>query len=209
MIAGEILIQPDDKILVVGFFTTVGGVTRNLIARLNSDGTLDTGFDVNLEQDTSFSIFSEGKSLSLAPENKIILSGRSFLIDGITHLCIIRLNSDGTLDETFKPNDEFFSLISDINGNSSFVSSTIVQTNGQIFAAGKFRLEGESGTRYLSLIEEVIPNKGYIIKDKEMFFNDAIEISGGIVVDPGSSLIASTESGEKIIIQLYGIEETI
>ena len=40
-------VQPDGKILIGGIFTTVLGVTRNNIARLNADGTLDTAFDPN------------------------------------------------------------------------------------------------------------------------------------------------------------------
>src|SRR6266446_6587314 len=45
-----VVVQPDGKILIGGDFTTVapnGGVpvTRNHIARLNSDGTLDTAFN--------------------------------------------------------------------------------------------------------------------------------------------------------------------
>jgi hypothetical protein len=39
--------QSDGKILIGGQFSTVGGITRNRIARLNSDGTLDTGFNPN------------------------------------------------------------------------------------------------------------------------------------------------------------------
>src|SRR5476651_2660840 len=46
------VVQPDGKILIGGDFTTLspnGGVavTRNHIARLNSDGTLDTAFNPN------------------------------------------------------------------------------------------------------------------------------------------------------------------
>jgi beta-propeller uncharacterized protein DUF5122 len=36
-----VVAQPDGKILVGGSFTTVLGVARNNIARLNPDGTLD------------------------------------------------------------------------------------------------------------------------------------------------------------------------
>src|ERR1051325_4912552 len=40
-----IRVQPNGKLLVSGFFTKVGSSSRNGIARLNSDGTLDTSFD--------------------------------------------------------------------------------------------------------------------------------------------------------------------
>jgi hypothetical protein len=36
--------QSDGKLLIGGRFTTVNGVGRTNIARLNEDGTLDTGF---------------------------------------------------------------------------------------------------------------------------------------------------------------------
>src|SRR5437868_7580064 len=47
-----VVVQPDGKILIGGDFTSVapnGGasVTRNRIARLNPDGTLDTAFNPN------------------------------------------------------------------------------------------------------------------------------------------------------------------
>ncbi len=42
-----VAVQPDSKILIGGTFTTVLGVPRNRIARLNTDGTLDTAFDPN------------------------------------------------------------------------------------------------------------------------------------------------------------------
>ena len=36
--------QPDGKLIVAGAFTSIAGTTRNRIARLNPDGSLDTGF---------------------------------------------------------------------------------------------------------------------------------------------------------------------
>ena len=41
----DIAIQPDAKILIGGAFTKVDDVARNHIARLNADGSLDTGFN--------------------------------------------------------------------------------------------------------------------------------------------------------------------
>ena len=41
----RIAVQSDGKVLLVGAFTTVNGVSRNRIARLNADGSLDTSFN--------------------------------------------------------------------------------------------------------------------------------------------------------------------
>ena len=40
-------VQSDGKIIIGGDFTTVAGVSRNYIARLNSDGSLDESFNPN------------------------------------------------------------------------------------------------------------------------------------------------------------------
>ena len=41
----SVLAQPDGRILIAGSFDRVNGQTREHVARLNSDGTLDAGFD--------------------------------------------------------------------------------------------------------------------------------------------------------------------
>src|SRR5439155_470667 len=44
----SIMIQADGKIIIGGTFTTIGGTARNNLARLNADGSLDTGFNPNV-----------------------------------------------------------------------------------------------------------------------------------------------------------------
>src|SRR6185436_315202 len=41
----DIVRQPDGKFIICGEFTSVHGVARSRIARLNTDGTLDTSFN--------------------------------------------------------------------------------------------------------------------------------------------------------------------
>ena len=43
-------LQPDGKTIIGGDFTHVGGVARNHLARLNADGSLDTGFAPVVDQ---------------------------------------------------------------------------------------------------------------------------------------------------------------
>src|SRR5450631_4882894 len=64
-----VVVQPDGKILLGGEFTTLapnGGatVTRNHIARLNPDGTLDTAFNPNANGDVyAIAVQADGKIL--------------------------------------------------------------------------------------------------------------------------------------------------
>src|SRR5947209_18141260 len=74
-----VVVQPDGKILICGGFTTLspnGGatVTRNRIARLNPDGTLDTAFNPNAN-DIVY-------SMALQADAKILVGGNFTSIGG-------------------------------------------------------------------------------------------------------------------------------
>ena len=69
-----VVVQPDGKILIGGDFTTLspnGGVavTRNHIARLNPDGTLDTAFNPNATG------YSRVYSIAVQADGKILVGG--------------------------------------------------------------------------------------------------------------------------------------
>ena len=90
--------QPDGKILIGGSFSTVLGVTRNNIARLNTDGTLDTAFNPNANGAVySIAVQADGK----------ILVGGNFMGDSIggqTRNRIARLDPTTGSADSFNPN---------------------------------------------------------------------------------------------------------
>ena len=75
----------------------MGGVTRNRIARLNADGTLDSGFDPNANSKCS----GHGGASRREDRDR----GLQFTsVGGVTCNRIARLNANGTLDSGFNPN---------------------------------------------------------------------------------------------------------
>src|SRR5437870_2283384 len=72
-------LQPDGKILIGGDFTAIGGVTRNYIARLNADGSLDTSFQPNIA-------LTYGGVLALKTEvdGKCLVCGECTMADGVS-----------------------------------------------------------------------------------------------------------------------------
>ena len=116
-------IQGDGKILVGGDFTQYSGVTANYIIRLNTDGTIDNTFN-------SGSGFSNGvSSMAIQSGDGKILAGGDFTqYSGVTANFIIRLNSDGTIDNTFNSGSGF-------NG---YVTSIAIQSDGKILIGGSF-----------------------------------------------------------------------
>jgi uncharacterized delta-60 repeat protein len=93
----KVFLQPDGRIIIVGFFTGVDGVARNKIARLNSEGSFDSTFDAG---GVSGSNITGLPSVLLQPDGKLILYGDYFSHDGPN---LIRLNANGSLDFSFSP----------------------------------------------------------------------------------------------------------
>ena len=96
-----VVVQPDGKILIGGEFTTLspnGGaaVTRNRIARLNPDGTLDTAFNPNANG-TVYAI-------AVQADGKILVGGDFTSIGGQTRNRIARLDATTGLADSFDPN---------------------------------------------------------------------------------------------------------
>src|SRR5664279_3327621 len=88
--------QTDGKLVLGGFFGTVGGTTRNRVARLNSDGSLDSAFDPNANGGLY--------GLALQADGKVVLCGQFTMMGGTTRNHVARINSDGGLDTAFDPN---------------------------------------------------------------------------------------------------------
>ena len=118
----EIAVQSDGKILIGGSFTTHNSVTKNRLLRLNSDGTVDNTFDIG----TGFNL--SVTSIFVQSDGKIIVGGTFTLYEGITKTRIIRLNSNGSIDNTFNAETGFNNTVRDI----------IVQSNSLIYVGGLF-----------------------------------------------------------------------
>ncbi|MCU1289713.1 MAG: hypothetical protein JWN60_1942, partial [Acidobacteria bacterium] len=85
----------DGKILVSGDFNRVGGVIKNNIARLNADGTLDNSFDSG----SGFNVAPV--SIAIQTDGKILAAGSFTTYNGVSRSGAARLNSDGSLDNSF------------------------------------------------------------------------------------------------------------
>ena len=117
-------LQSDGKIVIGGRFTSINGTTRNRIARLNSDGTLDTSFLAS-----GSGVNGEVFSLALQADGKTLIGGFFISVNGTARLGIARLNSDGTNDASF--------LAAGAGVNNS-VFAIAVQSDGRVVIGGLF-----------------------------------------------------------------------
>ena len=88
-------IQSDGKIIIGGDFTTYQGVTRNRIARLNTDGSYDTSFVIGDGFNNTVS------TSSVQSDGKILIGGGFTTYSGISTNKIVRLNTNGSYDTSF------------------------------------------------------------------------------------------------------------
>jgi uncharacterized delta-60 repeat protein len=120
----SIALQTDGKILIGGAFSTYNGATRNGMARLERNGSLETAFNPQ----TSGSVYT----FAIQSDKKILAGGFFTIIDNTTRSYIARMDSNGVLDISF----EAASVI-----NSS-VNSIALQNDGKILAVGNFIVTG-------------------------------------------------------------------
>jgi uncharacterized delta-60 repeat protein len=131
-----IAIQPDDKVIIAGSFSTFNGMTRNRIARLDDDGTLDTTFDPGVGP--NFLV----RDVAIQPDGKVLIGGSFTTVAGQSRKYIARLNDDGSLDSSFNPG----------TGTSSWVDAVALQSDGKVIIGGDFTtVDGEACNRIARL----------------------------------------------------------
>jgi uncharacterized delta-60 repeat protein len=126
----SLAVQADGKILVGGYFTTLGGQSRSNIARLNADGTIDSSFNPGANDLVD--------SLAVQADGKILVGGQFTTLGGQSRSYIARLNADGTIDSSFNP------------GANSTVYSLAVQADGKILVGGYFTTLGGQYRSYIA-----------------------------------------------------------
>jgi uncharacterized delta-60 repeat protein len=143
-----IAIQTDGKILVGGSFSTYNGTSSPRIARLNADGTLDSGFSIG----TSFN--SSVNTIEIQSDGKILVGGAFSAYNGTSSPRIARLNADGTLDSSFTVGTGF----------NSNVNTIAIQTDGKILVGGAFTTyNGTSSVRIARLNADGTLDSGFSV----------------------------------------------
>ena len=120
-------IQSDDKIIVVGSFTGFSGGSNGFgIARLNQNGSIDTGFNTG---GTGIGLVNfKANTCAIQQDGKILVGGQFGSYNGVNCRSLIRLNSNGSIDSSFTfPNYP-----------SSWVSRVLIQPDGKVLVEGLF-----------------------------------------------------------------------
>lgn len=142
-IAYAVALQPDGKIVIAGYgdgtFSSAQYHTTDFaLARLNTDGSLDRTFGVGgkvIAPMGSGGFFPDiAKALLIQPDWKIVAAGWAADFD-YTYSALVRLNPDGTRDNSFGSNGVVLSHPVD---GSAATEAAVLQPDGEILVAGAY-----------------------------------------------------------------------
>jgi uncharacterized delta-60 repeat protein len=128
-VVDKVIPLPSGKIFIAGQFTTINNVTRNRVARLNSDGTLDASFDPGVGSDGWVN------AAVLQPDGRIVIGGQFLNYAGTARAGVARINPDGSLDASLDPG-------AGVAGSNHLVRQMVLQSDGKIVMVGDFGTYG-------------------------------------------------------------------
>jgi uncharacterized delta-60 repeat protein len=133
-----IAVQPDGKILVGGLFHFYNGQPVNQLVRLNTNGTLDAGFNYTIPMG-----IGRVSKILVQTDGKILVSWWS----GSSSLAVQRLNEDGSRDMSFNANIPGSYLQSYV-----FVHALALQPDGKLLVGGSFGVSQSGLSGYRNLV---------------------------------------------------------
>ncbi len=129
--ARSVALQADGKIVVAGT-GYIGGTENLVLARYNSDGSLDAGFGADGKVAADFGGDDSGNSVVVQKDGKIVAAGGSCSGYPACDFAMVRYNTDGSLDPNFgaggKETTDF--------GGLDLASSVVLQADGKIVVLG-------------------------------------------------------------------------
>jgi uncharacterized delta-60 repeat protein len=136
----DVLVQPDGKILV-----SVGSYLpgRYVTLRYNANGTPDNSFGTAGVATISVGIQSDNAAaMALQPDGKILVAGYSNDSPSVGILSMIRMNPNGTLDNSFGSggSSRFF-----FTQHQNSINTMALQNDGKIVIAGSDSQSGSEG----------------------------------------------------------------
>lgn len=128
-----VLVQPDGKIVIGGRFTSFNGTSREYLARLHANGSLDTSF---VGPDFASSSGWRVNALAMQPDGKILVAGNFYFQSGASSGGLCRVTVTGARDSTFNGINDGSEDLG--GGFIRDVNSVAVQRDGKIVVGGSF-----------------------------------------------------------------------
>ena len=144
-IANAVALQADGKLVVVGqtYQNNDYSTEDFVVARYNTDGTLDTTFGSRGRVRTDFpGLAAVPSSVVIQPDGKIVVAGGAFpLFTFAGNFEVVRYNSNGSLDTSFGNGG----IVTTVFPEGSYAFDVALQPDGKIIAAGTLFIDFNPG----------------------------------------------------------------
>ncbi|QDU28395.1 Bifunctional hemolysin/adenylate cyclase precursor [Anatilimnocola aggregata] len=185
-------VQPDGKTLVAGSSMAIGAGGYLSLARLNADGSLDSTFgnggSVNIYVGIAPNRIG---GLAVQADGKILLTGSEFGLTTTFDVVVVRLNADGSFDNTFGTAGRTTLNINDHDESRAIA----VQADGKILIGGS--TVGSSGFDYFvtrlqtdGTFDSSFGTGGTTITD----LGDGSNVLNALVVLPGGQIVVAGQA---------------
>jgi uncharacterized delta-60 repeat protein len=145
----SVAIQADGKIVLAGGTYETNASNNIAVARLNTDGSLDTSFDgdgmVNFFLGNTTDV---GGAMALQADGKIVVVGETYRTNKDDDFGVARLNTDGTFDTTFGAGGRLFTTVGQWADSADDVA---IQPDGKIVVVGSSQTQF-SGTYDVAVV---------------------------------------------------------
>jgi uncharacterized delta-60 repeat protein len=137
--ARTLVIQPDGKVIVGGWYTPKSGNDDFALIRRNIDGSLDASFGTGGIVKTSFGNKSDViVAAALQSNGKIVVGGWSTSGSSLV-FALARYNANGTLDTSFGSGGK---VTTNIGSGDEVIHDVAIQADGRIVAIGSASIGG-------------------------------------------------------------------
>lgn len=137
--------QADGKLVVAGYHEE-GTSTNMVVLRVNMDGTLDQSFgtaDDGTQNGIVNVSLGDGndiaRDIAVQADGKIVIAGNSVTADGSANIIVARLNTDGSVDESFGQSEDGTPngfVATSLGQGDDTATALVLQADGKIVVAG-------------------------------------------------------------------------
>lgn len=137
-LARNLVVQPNGALVVSGDPPGTGPTRRTGVARYTANGALDASFGTGGKLEIPRALV--GRGLALQSDGRFVLVGSATVLNmqnDFSHFAVVRLNADGTFDNTFGANGI---TATSITGLTDVAHAVALQADGRIVVAGEGNL---------------------------------------------------------------------
>ena len=207
--ATDLAFQKDGKIVVVG---ASSGHDEFGIARLNTNGTLDTTFDGDGKKTVGWSTLDGATAYAVViqSDGKIVVAGDgefSSILNGINYdFAVARLNTNGSMDTSFDGDGKRSVGL----GDYEHCLGVGIDTSGRIVVAGDSSSSNahptKSGIAAVRFNSSGALDARFDADGKARYFLDKPVIASGMVMQGDKVVITGTYGGNDLIMARIGVD---